>query len=327
VFGELPKIFDRNFVIAFFLPALVFVAANLGLFVAFDLFSPLISFMRSELLQGASTLGIMSWTLGVLLLVLNYNIYRTLEGYGKYNPLQFLKKYEINRFNRLQGSLTKLRRQIQDGDASGEEEVVLNELRAQRDKLLRTKVQEFPLDARRLLPTKFGNVLRSFEDYPPDIYGVDSIIVWVRLLAVITKDYRELLDSAKAQTDFWTNLWLLGGVFIIEYVGLVLYTAQPKRFWIPLVAVLLSWRASSAARAAAIQWGDYVKSCFDLFLPQLHRKLHLPQTTNIADERELWMRFSQIVIYHRADKVFDRTLVAKPDDAEGENSGGLAAKD
>ena len=320
MFGELPKIFDRNFVIGFFLPAVAFVSANLGLFLAFDLFSALISFVRSDLVQGAGTLGITSWMLGVLLLVLNYKIYRLLEGYGTYNPLQLLKRFEVSRFSRLQEEIKKLKTQIADGKASGEEEVVLNELRSQRAGLLRTRAEQFPPGIARLLPTKFGNALRAFEDYPTSIYGIDSIVVWVRLLAVIPKDYRELVDSARAQTDFWTNLWLLGAVFIIEYVGVAAYTAQLKRFWIPVVVLVFVWRASLSARAAAVQWGDYVKSCFDLFLPQLHLRLQLPTTTTIDEERKLWRRFSQMVIYHQANRAFDRTLMKKEETSGAKNS-------
>jgi hypothetical protein len=313
LFGELPKIFDRDFVIAFFLPAVVFALASIGLCAGFGLFLPLSSFLRTDVLQEATALGIAAWLLGVLLLVLNYNIYRFLEGYGKYNPIRCLQKRERRRYNRLQRAIIKLRVEIRDRVASGDEETVLRKLRGSRDELLRKRAEEFPSDPEDLLPTAFGNAIRAFEYYPLDMYGVDSILVWVRMLAVIPKDYREMLDASKAQADFWVNLWLLAGLFVVEYLLIAVYSVQLRILWVPLVSVAFAWRASSYARSGVIQWGDYVKACFDLFLPELHKKLRLPATTNIKDEREVWTKFSQVVIYHQKDKVFDRTLPPEKD--------------
>jgi hypothetical protein len=324
VFGELPKIFDRNFVIAFFLPAAIFVVSSIGLFAGFGLFPSLISFLRTDVLQGATTLGIASWLLGVLLLVLNYSIYRVLEGYGKYNPIRYLKKYERRRYNKLQRAITRLRAEIREADASGEEEKVLVELENKRDALLRKKAEEFPSDPSRLLPTAFGNALRAFEDYPSDMYEVDSIVVWVRLLAVIPKDYRDLLGTAKAQADFWVNLWLLGWLFAIEYLVMSIYSLQLRMIWVPFVSIAFALIAASSAKSAAIQWGDYVKSSFDLFLPKLHTKLKLPQIDKIKDERALWTRFSQMVIYHQKAKAFDRTI--KPESGDDEQVDSTSAK-
>ena len=77
---------------------------------------------------------------------------------------------------------------------------------------------QFPDEEAWLLPTSFGNTIRAFEVYPRVMYGLDAIPGWLRILAVIPKDYRESVDNAKAQVDFWLNLWFLSILMIFEYV-------------------------------------------------------------------------------------------------------------
>jgi hypothetical protein len=305
LFADLPKIFDRNFIIAFFLPAVVFVAASLWLLAGFNLVPHFLSFPPGQILPGATTLGIISWLAGILLLVLNYTIYQFLEGYGTYNPIRLLEPVQQRRYQTNQRLRQTVEEEYEDGLISSEEEERLGELVERRIELHRQRADYFP-EQDRLLPTAFGNAVRAFEDYPPDMYGVDSIVVWVRLLAVIPEDYRELIDTAKAQTDFWLNLWFLSILALIEYVAVLIYSRDVAMLWFPLVFALVVFIASSRATNAAVQWGDYVKASFDLFLPALREKLQLPTPANIHEERKLWTNFSQVVIYHDRDQVMSR---------------------
>jgi hypothetical protein len=136
-------------------------------------------------------------------------------------------------------------------------------------------------------------------------------------LAVIPEEYRELIETAKAQTDFWLNLWLLSILAVIEYVAVLIYSRSIAMLWFPLLFALLVFITSSRATTAAIAWGDYVKASFDLFLPTLRKKLQLPTPANIDEERELWTNFSQMVLYH------DRDLVVRvPPDEKREKTFG-----
>lgn len=302
MFAELPKIFDRNFIIAFFLPAVMFVFASLWLLAGFNLLPKFLSFPPGEILPGATTLGIIAWLAGILLLVLNYTIYQVLEGYGTYNPIRLLGPLQRRRYQTNRRLRQTVEEEYEDGLINNEEPEDLGELVDRRIELHRQRADYFP-EQERLLPTAFGNAVRAFEDYPPDMYGVDSIVVWVRLLAVIPEDYRALIDTAKAQTDFWLNLWLLSILALIEYVAVLIYARDIGMLWFPLLFALLVFIASSRATSAAIAWGDYVKASFDLFLPALRKKLQLPTPANIHEERKLWTSFSQMVIYHDRDQV------------------------
>lgn len=45
-------------------------------------------------------------------------------------------------------------------------------------------------------PTRLGNIIESFENYPDVKYGLDSVFYWYRLWVVLDKDLREEIDSA-----------------------------------------------------------------------------------------------------------------------------------
>jgi hypothetical protein len=159
------------------------------------------------------------------------------------------------------------------------------------------RVTQFPDHDRWLLPTAFGNIIRAFEVYPRIMYGLESIQGWTRLLAVIPKEYRDLVDTAKAQTDFWVNLSFLSFLIIAEYIGISLYTHNLGMPFLPLVAAGVTCGASYMARKAAEEWGEWVKASFDVFLPELHAKLGFSPPETMEQEQEFWKGFSQAIIY------------------------------
>jgi len=54
---------------------------------------------------GSTVLAVMAWYLGILLLAINRELIRLLEGYGRYNPLNVLKGLETRRFEAVLSSL------------------------------------------------------------------------------------------------------------------------------------------------------------------------------------------------------------------------------
>jgi hypothetical protein len=67
----------------------------------------------------------------------------------------------------------------------------------------------FPHETIPTLPTQFRNAIRSFEAYPAVAYGVDPIPAWPRLVGVITQEYASATADAKAEVDFFLNLFFL----------------------------------------------------------------------------------------------------------------------
>lgn len=305
MFSELPKLFDRNFAIAYFLPVGLFIAVSTWLLNLVGYWSNISTVFTGDTLFDVTLVVFASWIVGILLLVLNREIYRFLEGYGDYNPLKLLNERAKQAYKKKTERLDWLDENYSDLTA---------EQRNERTKLMKELVESYPDQEGLVLPTAFGNALRAFEVYPRVMYGFEAIDGWPRILAVLPKDYRELIDDAKAQVDWWVNLGVMSTFFLIEFWYVIFskwgltpawyYTALnillPLGIYV-LLNLFLSWRATSAA----IGWGDYVKSAFDIYRFALLESLGVDTPKNRDEERRLWTKFSQAILFNLPESLPD----------------------
>lgn len=164
----------------------------------------------------------------------------------------------------------------------------------------------FPTVMEAVLPTRLGNILRSFEDYPLRQYKIDSITLWPRLVSRIDERYASQIDDAKSSLDFMLNSSLLCGLLAFLFgvvrlfypVGLAEASA-----WILAILVLVILLGGSfllyvlsLPRAAA--WGNLVKGAFDLYRWDLLKALGpWKQPASPQEERDLWDKISNLIIY------------------------------
>lgn len=160
---------------------------------------------------------------------------------------------------------------------------------------------EFPSLRSLVLPTRLGNVIRSFEDYPYRQYGIRAITLWPRLIGKIDKDYAAAIDDAKTSLDFMLNGSFLSGAtaLAILCLGLIypsnLASLSSIILWV-LEIILFAVTArllylASIGRASA--WGAMIRGAFDLYRWDLLKQLgyrRVPAT--MAEERELWDNIS-----------------------------------
>jgi len=300
--GKLPDLLNKNFVIGYFMPTFILFVGAYSVYVhlinklnaSFDILQKI---HESSAFVGTTLVVLLSWIGGILLLAINRNIIRFLEGYGSINPLQLFLSIQIRSFRRLKMrkfELDKLRDKAREKGNN-----LSPKLLAERTKVITRLAWDFPDSEEYVLPTSFGNVLRSFEVYPRVMYGIDSIPAWPRLYAVIPKDYREALDDAKALMDFWINLLLASILILVEYLLIAAINRQFNRSSIFIAAFLVfaSIVAYNRAKASALGWGNLVRSSFDLFLDDLRLKLGYLNPASPARQREMWTSFSRAVLY------------------------------
>jgi hypothetical protein len=173
-------------------------------------------------------------------------------------------------------------------------------------RLKRTLALEYPEQRELVLPTRFGNVLRAFEMYAGDVYGVESIHAWPRLLAVVPKDYQAMLADARAPVDFFVSLvfisFILGAVALIRTGTCLFSDPSTTPMWVFLaaaaVAVFVARLCYLAALSSAIAWGEVVKSTFDLYLPALASAMgyQLPKTA--GERRKFWEALASQFQFH-----------------------------
>jgi hypothetical protein len=296
--GELPKLFGRNFAVGFLLPAAVLMPT--ALLVAGSFNNQILEVTVKEVnsfRSHPSTLDLtlflfFLWISGILLLALNTAIIRLKEGYGKWNPANLWKSLERRRFNRQNERLRDLDREYRAGLSSDAE------ITKERNEVGQLLANRFPDREDLVLPTAFGNTIRAFEAYSRVLYGLDSIPTWPRLLMVMSTESRDLIETAKAQMDFWVNVWFLSLLILAEYVALSLITGKIGNPW-SLLFIIVMLFASNRARAAAAEWGETVKAAFDVYLLDLREKLGLEQDLDREAEQQQWTSLSVAMIYRR----------------------------
>lgn len=158
---------------------------------------------------------------------------------------------------------------------------------------------DFPTARESVLPTQLGNVIRSFENYSRDQYGISAIPVWPRLVAVLSATYLSALEDAKAGLDFLLNSSLLSGVLagaLLVLGGPGLAVSSPKTLlWLGEVGALAvaSWVFYRLSIGQATTWGDLVKGAFDLYRWDLLTKLgYGAKPSTRGAERKLWGEIS-----------------------------------
>ncbi len=246
-----------------------------------------------------------------LLYQFNIPIIRLYEGYpwkesciGIWRKKRYQKLFENIR-SRWIGMRTLLRKmgKIQPGHPS------YSDVNACWDKF-GYKMREFPEDVELVLPTRLGNVIRRFEEYPLRQYGIDSVQMWACLVSEIPSNYATIIDDAKTIFDFTINLSFLMTILALEtlVVGL-LYPAFHvlniqqllQRLLMVVFFLLFSFLFYFVSISRASAWGATVKSAFDLYRWELLTQMGYQQKpkTN-EEERLMWNSISRRMIYGRS---------------------------
>ena len=326
MFNELNKVFDRNFVLGFFLPALLLLGLTVWLLGTVGLRPSWLTIDPQDPLKNTTVFALVSWVLAVFLQAINTPVYRLLEGYWPWGLERRLNFIQVRRFRRLNRRLEQLQAESLRAAERGKK----YRRQGENNRAQRRTATAFPAREELVLPTSFGNVLRSFEDYPRDLYGFESIPGWHRLLAVVPKDYRELLDGSRANTDFWVNLWCVGVVLAAEYVGL--WSARrPHRAglpgpWFPAACLAFAWVCYRQACAAALTWGEWVKAAFDAYLPELGKKLGYKVPVSAEEARRFWRNVSAVMVFRRKDILDDDLAAFRAAPAQRDGSGAAGAE-
>jgi len=291
--GKIQDVIGRNFAVGFFLPAAVFAFYTVIQLHVYDIVTLEvlwnIAIDEQNPLVGVFLFFVV-WLVAISLLAANNWIIRRKEGYGLPHGLVWWQRKKLKLL------LDALRDRESNGvDSRPIRQQLASSFAYHKDLLDHERL---------LLPTTFGNIVRAFEAYPRVMYGFEATRGWARLLAVIPKDYRQIIEGVKAELDFLVNIWALSWLFILEYFVLAWISDWTfASAWFPVGACLSAWLASYWSRGAALRWGEIVKGAFDLYLPELRRQLELPETTSREAAAALWNRFSEAFLFRDPDKL------------------------
>lgn len=202
------------------------------------------------------------------------------------------------------GELVKLAPDLQKSDPPGHavgttdrRAEIYNRLVGEWNFIKRRLNTEFPGQSSLILPTRLGNVIRSFEYYPEREYGMDAIVLWPRLISVIDKDYAASVDDAKTSFDFMLNSSVLSGLTAVAIliaglanVPALVVDVGVARWVVEIVLfIILSFWFYRLSMRSAASWGGMVNGAFDLYRNKLLEALGYGRKPATREqERTLW---------------------------------------
>jgi Domain of unknown function DUF11 len=308
IFSSIAGAFTRTLILSAFLPAAIF--GTLWLAFVEPLIPPGRSLLSSLGLFGDGWQTIALLFLGVVLTGLIYSmnipIIRFFEGYpwkDSWIGRQRTRGYQAD-YRRLKGRAAGMRSLLRCLKQNDPDYAVLW---SEWNRLTRLLRGHYPGKIDRLLPTRLGNTIRSFEYYPEEQYDMEPITLWTRLAAKVDKDYAAGIADAKTSFDFMIHSSLLSAVLALASLLLGLYfpsqgLATPTRAlsWLIQVGVfaVISYLFYLGSIPRASAWGEMVKGAFDLYRWDLFKQLgyqQIPKTRRA--ERDLWDRISLQMVY------------------------------
>jgi hypothetical protein len=307
--STLPKLADRNFIVGFFVPTLLAALAFMGLFRDVPPIKPLYDQVVGGIKWDELAEFVLAvWVVAILLMLLNHLIYRVAEGYV--GPFAWVgsRRRSGRRRDKLSERRKALIQKEADPNTSGAQK---EELSKQIDAIDLKLIYHFPPAQFPTLPTRFGNTIRAFESYPVIVYGVDSIAAWLRLTAVLPKQSASATADARAEVDFFLNIFFFSVIIALLASGRLIKVAIEScvaggancadvpwdLLWYLTGGIAIAWLAYEGAVWRAVAWGDLIKSAFDLYLPKLAHILGYTLPDTLEKRREFWREFSMMALY------------------------------
>lgn len=151
------------------------------------------------------------------------------------------------------------------------------------------KLALYPKNDEQIVPTRFGNAIRSFETFGKTRYNLDSQSLWYELNAVVPQHIQNEIKEARDSVDFFVAMTYLGAMLGVVAFAVAAY----EHFTLPIVvvgvvavvtAVLCHWLAVRATG----EWGYTVRALVNIGRVKLAESmgLHLPDC--LEQERVMW---------------------------------------
>lgn len=148
----------------------------------------------------------------------------------------------------------------------------------------------FPLDSDLVKPTRLGNVLTAAEEYPHQLYRLDAVLWWPRLVALLPETFRTLVDTALTPMLALLNFNLMLTLFALG--GAIAVFLTNRLWWLFILVffggLVLARLCYLAAVSQSVDYGASVRVAFDLYRYDIFKQMHIPLPDNLFKERLLW---------------------------------------
>lgn len=320
-----------NFVVAAMIPSLTFVTLMILVFQQYiPNLMPILEETKLKNIppfQIVFLLILFTVIIGFTLSSLNTFVYKLFEGYILFWRFPAIKNAEINRARKIKKRINHLekkielleKRKIELGNSDRLDNYIAR-LTGEKYSYMAYYQTCFPFAEDDILPTKFGNYLKAAEAYPRERYEIDTVPMWPRLIYVIPDSYYLKLDAKNNQLSFLLNCAVLSICFVFvslsaslhQVINYYLKSSNPNLQFIPnfglatqykqyaiiyLVCSVIGLLAIRVFYSACLlivnEYGDLIRSSFDLFRSELLQQLNYKRPKNSKEERAFWKRVSR----------------------------------
>ena len=318
----------QGFLLAYYLPALVFVLAHIYLLIpAWIIASPLLQGQTTKLilpLTGetnlTSIINVLLWSLliGLILFVLNSILIKLFEGkpyWIREGLLKLLTKRNEKSCQKLYKNLVTLKKKYLDEikrlveyENSSEEKLKLRQkiaglalqINKEHERIeFPQPRQTLPHDVRRICPTSFGNAFAIAEEYSYDRYGIDAVLFWPRLRQLMQEKVSKhslLLTQQKTVVDLSINFAFLFGLLAFEVVlTLIFLDYQNLLLGLAIITVILTISFYRASVAAIQVLGELIKMSFDYHRGLVLEAFNLKTPDILSEEQEIWVKLATFI--------------------------------
>ena len=155
----------------------------------------------------------------------------------------------------------------------------------------------FPIDEKFLLPTRFGNLMRSCLIYPQYRYNINGDVVWPRLVNVLPKEFVGEKDDAEAQLIFLLNSSLLSYVIglIAIIIGIAFKPVNHQYLIIGTLFLFFGYFIYRLTLSAGETFILYVRAAFDLYRFELLKQLRIDLPKSRKEEQDIWGKISELL--------------------------------
>lgn len=296
--------FLKKFLLSYLFPSCFFILLNGLLYLLYSNEGKSISLSTSFLIE------ISNYELTILLYVVlstiiayalfsgNYQIVRFFEGYKFQQCLLLFTLINKKIRYRISKRLGKVRNKIdkQDNDPK------LHKFLKIESKLIDKIENIYPKYHEDIMPTKLGNIFRSFEDYPREKYGIETVTIWPRLLLVLPSTTHRHIEDAQDSLMFFLVASFLSFLFSFEALFLVLIGL--KKNWeleifiaIFSISIIFGYFLYRLSLDSALNFGNLIKSLFDLYRKTLLAELRIPTDEPLNKERKRWEKLSNFLYF------------------------------
>ena len=167
------------------------------------------------------------------------------------------------------------------------------------------RLAEFHLDRRfpdglvKVMPTKFGNRIRAWEDHARRRWSLESVAIEPHIESLLSQQELDARRDAETDVAFAMNACLLGVAAAVA-LGIDRSIERPESAWFTFVcagALAASLGLYDLAVLAAERWGELARAGIDLHRADFYEKLAVRKPATIAEDRLVGPAVNRMLLY------------------------------